>query len=255
MTSPHPLIGITSCVKEVEELKAANTPLKYIHAMQQLGGGVPVLIPAIGDKMDVDSLLDHLDGVLLTGSLSNVHPSHYGGTDADSVPPHDPGRDALTLRLIRGAVQRGVPLFAICRGYQELNVAMGGTLYPQLHESGAYKDHRADKSKPRLEQYGHSHMAHFTEGGLLERITGLKEHMVNSLHEQGVRDVAPPLRVEATAPDGYPEALSCPDSPGFVLGVQWHPEALLEDSVTKAMFGAFGRAAAEYGAARRGKAA
>lgn len=252
MTAIPPLIGISSCTKEVEDLPAANTPMKYIHAMYDIGGGVPVLIPAIGERMDVESLLEHLDGILLTGSLSNIHPSHYGGTEDDSVPPHDPERDALTLRLVRGAVARGVPLFAICRGYQELNVAMGGTLWPQLHESESYTDHRADKTKPRPERYGHSHMAHFAEGGLLREITGLDEHMVNSLHEQGVRDVAPTLKVDATAPDGYPEALTCPDSPGFVLGVQWHPEALPhDDAVTKAVFTAFGKAAAVYAAKRR----
>jgi len=251
MSNRHPLIGVTSCTKEVEDLPSANTPLKYIHALQAHSSAVPVLIPAIGDKMDVESLLDHLDGILLTGSLSNVHPSHYGGTDEHSVPPHDAARDALTLRLIRGAVQRGVPLFAICRGYQELNVAMGGTLHPLLHEAENYNDHRPDKSLPRIERYGPSHMAHFAEGGLLAKITGLSEHMVNSLHEQGVRDVAPTLQVDATAPDGYPEALTCPSSPGFVLGVQWHPEALpFDDAVTKAVFSAFGEAASAYAATR-----
>ena len=167
-------------------------------------------------------LLDRLDGLLLTGSPSNVHPSQYGGEPSHPETLHDPERDATTLPLIREAVRRDLPILAICRGIQELNVALGGTLHQRVHELPGRLNHRSRKDSPDG-PYGPAHSVALTPGGLLASLAGTNEMMVNSLHSQGIDRPGPMLRVEAVAPDGQIEAVSLPEA-RFVVGVQWHPE-------------------------------
>jgi len=209
-----------------------------------------MIVPAMAQRgfsdATIDSILDRLDGVLLTGSPSNVEPHHY---DADpfSGDLNDPDRDATTLPLIRGAVERGVPVLAICRGIQELNVAMGGSLHQKLHETPGSRDHRSDKTRPRIDRTNLRHDVALVGSTLLHTIAGKDSFAVNSLHAQGIREIAPGARVNAMADDGSIEAVDFPDSTGFVLGVQWHPEwSYADDSVSAALFTAFGEAVHRY---------
>lgn len=240
----RPLIGITCCLREEESRRHHRVLDRYVEAVVAGAGGVPVLIPAIGARLDVDGLLARLDGVLATGSPSNIEPHRYGGPSWDAGLT-DPERDATTLPLLQRAVALGVPLFAICRGLQELNVAFGGTLHTSLHLVPGRLDHRSDKSKPYDERYGPAHRVQIAEGGRLQEILGgVREIWVNSLHQQGIDRLAPALRVEAVAEDGTIEAASVEGAGSFALGVQWHPEwRVCEDPHSRRLFAAFGEAA------------
>lgn len=241
-----PVIGIPACMRKINERVIHTVADKYLSAIIDATGGLPVLIPAIGSKVAISALLDRLDGMLLTGSPSNVHPGHYGGEPSHPDTLHDPERDATTLPLIREAVLRDLPIVAICRGIQELNVALGGTLHQKLHELPGRLNHRARKDAPEG-PYGPVHGVTFTEGGLLARLAGTAEIMVNSLHSQGIDRPAASLRVEAVAPDGQIEAVSLPGA-RFVVGVQWHPEyKALENPFSMALFAAFARACCTTG--------
>jgi putative glutamine amidotransferase len=225
---------------------------KYVDAAVLGAGAVPVLIPAIGDRLEVDALLDRLDGVLVTGSPSNVDPAHYGGPPPRPGNEADPARDATTLPLIRRAIARGVPLLAICRGMQELNVALGGTLHQHVHELPGRRDHRSDKTRPYAGRYEPVHPIALRPGGRLQAVMGgAASLVVNSLHAQGVDRLAPGLVVEALAEDGTIEAVSLPDGPGWLLGVQWHPEwRVQEHPDSLRLFTAFAAAARARAAGR-----
>ena len=247
--SLRPLIGVTACFKDNGRGGFQHTVGdKYVQAALQAAGGMPVLIPAIGPQLGdepamtaaLDRPLDALDGVLLTGSPSNVEPHRYGGPASRAGTDHDPARDATTLPLIRHCLDRGVPLFAICRGLQEVNVALGGTLHQLVHEVDGRRDHRSPKSEDNDVNYGPAHDIDLVEGGLLHRLLGERRVRVNSLHAQGVDRLAPRARLEAVADDGQVEALSVPDAPGFALALQWHPEyRALENPVSMKLFDAF----------------
>jgi putative glutamine amidotransferase len=222
---------------------------KYVDAVL-LAGGLPLIVPA-ARAHEVDELLDRADGVFLTGSPSNVHPSHFDETVHDESLPLDPRRDEWTLALIPRALERGVPLFAICRGFQEANVALGGSLHQAVHEQEGLLDHRSDDEDPLDVQYGPIHPVEVVPGGLLERLVGVPRFEVNSLHGQGIKRLAPGLRIEATAPDGVIEAFTLPSAPGFNLGVQWHPEWQAADNpVSMRLLRAFGAACRAFGDAR-----
>lgn len=217
-----PLIGVTACTKQIGHHAFHIAGDKYLRAAAI--AGTPLIIPALGELFDQTTLLDSLDGLLLTGSPSNVEPHHYQGPASEAGTPHDPMRDRTTLPLIRAAVAAGVPLFGICRGYQEMNVAYGGSLHQKVHEVGRYDDHRESPEDPVEVQYGVRHPLHVQPGGLLERC-GLPARIeVNSVHGQGVERLGAGLRIEALAPDGLIEAFSVEDARTFALGVQWHPE-------------------------------
>jgi len=236
-----PLVGIPSCLRTVKERVFHGVNEKYPNAVIDAAGCLPVLIPAVGSKVDVRALLDRLDGLLLTGSPSNVHPSHYGAEPSHPEILHDPERDATTLPLIREAVRRDLPILAICRGIQELNVALGGTLHQRVHEVPGRLNHRSPKDSPDG-PYGPAHSVALTPGGLLVSLAGAAKVMVNSLHSQGIDRPAPRLRVEAVAPDGQIEAVSLPGA-RFVVGVQWHPEyKALGNPLSRALFSAFAEA-------------
>ena len=235
------LVGIPSCVRKINERVIHGVNDKYPSAVIEATGCLPVVIPAVGSKVDLCGLLDRLDGLLLTGSPSNVHPSQYGGEPSHPETLHDPERDATTLPLIREAVRRDLPILAICRGIQELNVALGGTLYQRVHELPGRLNHRSRKDSPDG-PYGPAHSVALTPGGVLASLLGATEIMVNSLHSQGIDRPALKLRVEAVAPDGQIEAVSLPGA-RFVVGVQWHPEyKVLENPLSRALFSGFARA-------------
>ena len=238
---PLPIIGIPACRRTLKERAVHTVADKYLGAIIEAASCLPVTIPAIGSRADATALLDRLDGLLLTGSPSNVHPSHYGREPLDAEILHDPDRDATTLPLIREAVRRDLPILAICRGVQELNVALGGTLHQRLQALPDRISHRPPKGAPEG-PYAPAHSVRLTPGGLIASLIGCEEIMVHSLHSQGIDTPAPGLRVEAVAPDGQIEAVSLPQA-RFVLGVQWHPEyKVLENPVSLALFTAFGRA-------------
>ena len=236
-----PIVGIPACLRTVNERTSHTVNEKYPKALIETIGCLPILIPAVGSKLDMSDLVGVLDGLLLPGSPSNVHPSHYDGPPSAEGTLHDHERDATTLPLIREAVRRDLPILAICRGIQELNVALGGTLHQRLHEMPDRLNHRPKKDQPGG-PYGPAHVVRLLPGGLLAGLAGEAEVMVNSLHSQGIDRPAPGLFVEAVAPDGQIEAVSLRQA-RFIVGVQWHPEyKALENPLSGALFSAFGRA-------------
>jgi putative glutamine amidotransferase len=247
-----PIIGITACLKALEVSSFHSVQDKYVEALLAGTDALPVIIPAIGQHRDVAPILDRLDGLLVTGSPSNVDPLHYSGPPAREGNVADPARDATTLPLIRAAVARGLPLLAICRGIQELNVALGGSLHQHVHEVSGRFDHRSDKTKPYAERYAPRHPIRLTPGGRLSTILGGATQVeVNSLHGQGIDRLAPALVVEALAEDGTIEAVSLAGSSSFTLGVQWHPEwRVTENPISMRLFAAFGVAARNWAARR-----
>lgn len=246
MASPDrpPLIGVPACVVQRDGFEYHQAGDKYVDSLIDGAGGLPLVIPALGPRLDCDALLEEIDGLLITGSPSNLEPHHYGGPAPPSDSPRDPARDATTLPLIRRALARAVPLFAICRGLQELNVALGGSLHQEVHRLPGRADHRSDKTVPMRERYAPVHPVRLVPGGMLQRLLdGAETIQVNSLHGQGIDRLADRLAVEASAPDGTIEAVSVQGAPGFALAVQWHPEwRVLENPTSRRLFAAFGAA-------------
>lgn len=245
-----PLIGVTACRQQLGKYSSHTVGDKYVEA--GAFAGMAVLLPALEQPVDPQRLLDNLDGLLFTGSPSNVEPHHYQGAPSAQGTSHDVYRDRLTLPLLQAAIARGVPVFCICRGFQELNVSLGGTLHQRVQELPGYLDHREPQSESLAEQYAPQHSVTVQTGGLLQDWGLPGEFEVNSLHSQGIDRLAPSLRAEALAPDGLVEAVSVRDAPGFVFGVQWHPEWQFKDNpVSLRLFEAFRVACREY-ADRRG---
>lgn len=250
--APLPVVGITACVRRLDQHSFHVVGDKYVRAVSDGVKALPWVIPALGGSWPLSDLVTRLDGLLVTGSPSNVEPHHYGGPASAAGTPHDPDRDATTLPLIRAAIDRGVPVLAICRGLQELNVALGGTLHQRVHELPHRLDHRAADELPPEEAYAPVHPVRLAEGGILARITGRREIMVNSLHGQGIDRLAGGLAVEAEAPDGIIEAVRVEHAPALALAVQWHPEwRFWENSVSTALLTAFGDAVRQRAASPR----
>jgi putative glutamine amidotransferase len=219
----------------------------YIVAVRDGAGALPLLIPALDPPLSADELVGAFDGFVFTGAVSNVDPKRYGGHAPRRPDLLDTARDEVSLALIRVAIAAGKPVLCICRGFQELNVALGGTLHQHVQELPGRLDHREDEAASLDVQFGPAHLVSIVPGGLLGRIAGVTEAHVNSLHHQGIDRLAPTLKVEATAPDGQIEAVSMPEAPGMVLGVQWHPEwQWSENTLSRAIFAAFGQAVVEY---------
>ncbi|MBA2587822.1 MAG: gamma-glutamyl-gamma-aminobutyrate hydrolase family protein [Alphaproteobacteria bacterium] len=213
---------------------------EYVTAIRDGAGALPLLIPSTDVPLNNAAILASVDGLLFTGSPSNVAPSHYGAT-ARTGTAMDELRDATTLPLLRAAIAAGKPLLAICRGFQELNVALGGSLYQHVHEIPGRLDHREPEDAALEVEYGPAHAIAITEGGVLARLSSLSEAIVNSLHHQGIDRLAPGLAVEAVAPDGQIEAVSLDQAKAFLLGVQWHPEwRFARDPLSCAIFAGFG---------------
>jgi len=242
------LVGISCCTKQFGLFGMPNHAASdtYIRAVDQVVGAVPVLMPANGAAADVETLLARLDGLVLTGSRSNVQPALYGGPPHPEGTPEDPSRDGVTLPLIRAAIARGVPLLAICRGFQELNVALGGTLHQRLQDLDDRFDHSTPLHPNMRVRTGKAHAVRVVPGSWLHRIAEAREIAVNSLHNQGIDRLAPGLIAEGFAPDGTIEAVRVVNAPGFAVGMQWHPEYDFgHDAVSRRIFQAFGDAVAE----------
>jgi putative glutamine amidotransferase len=217
---------------------------KYIRAAVEGAGLVPILVPALGREVP-------LDGVILTGAVSNIEPHHYSHEPSWDGNEHDTHRDATTLPLVTLAIEMDRPVLALCRGFQEVNVALGGTLYQKVHETPEFHDHREDAGLSLAEQYGPAHPVRLEPGGLLARLHGGGEAMVNSLHGQGIRQLAPGLVAEARAPDGLLEAARLDRQDRFLVGVQWHPEwQVTQNPFYLELFKAFGAACRERASKR-----
>jgi len=247
-----PLVGIACDIKLINALPFHAVGQRYIQSVAEGARALPVLLPSLGDVTHLTEVLNSLDGLLFPGSPSNIEPHHYSGPSSRHGMLHDPARDATTLPLIRMAVERQVPILGICRGFQEINVALGGTLYQHVHEEPGFHDHREDKSKPLEVSYGGpAHSVRFMEGGWLSEWVGLAETVVNSLHQQGVQHLAPGLVIEALAPDGLVEAFRLEKEGAFVFAVQWHPEwQYTSNPAAQAIFAAFGAACRQRRAKR-----
>ncbi len=246
MKSRRPVIGIAADRRMIGSHPFHQAGEKYLTAITDAAGGLPVLLPALGNRIDPAEILERLDGILLPGSPSNVEPHHYAGSPSVPGTLHDPQRDGTTLSLIPRAVAMGVPLLGICRGFQEMNVAFGGTLLQRVHEVPGHMDHRDDESAAVEIQYGPAHAVRLEPGGLFIRLAGTEEIRVNSLHWQGIERLGQGLIVEARAPDGLIEGFRVGGAPRFAVAVQWHPEwQALSNPFSRALFAAFGEASRE----------
>jgi putative glutamine amidotransferase len=256
MSRTRPVIGLPADRRMIGHHPFHAVGEKYLLAVAQAADAVPLLIPALGDAVSVDEILEAVDGLVFTGSPSNVEPVRYSGPASAPGTLHDVARDATTLPLIPTAIERGLPVLGICRGFQEMNVAFGGTLHQKLHEVQGYLDHRDDETQPLDVQYGPVHDVVLEQGGLLRSLAGTDRIRVNSLHSQGVDRLSDQLIVEARAPDGVIEAFRVRNAPRFALAVQWHPEwQVMGNDFSRALFAAFGAASRERLQERRGATA
>lgn len=223
---------------------------KYARAVKAHTQAQPVMFP-LASVEQIDALLDLVDGVMLTGSPSNVHPSHFGASVANTALPLDEARDTLTLALVKACIAKAIPLLGICRGFQEINVALGGTLYQQVHALAGMQDHRESPDGPYDIQYAPSHSVQLVSGSLFALWAGGQTAMVNSVHGQGIDRLAQGLRALAHAPDGLVEAFEVTGAAGFAVAVQWHPEwKTSENTFYTAIFTAFGAACQARNASR-----
>jgi putative glutamine amidotransferase len=247
----QPIVAVVADVRDFDNYRWHASPQTYLDAALSVAGVLPMIVPAFGERIDFGSLLARVDGVMLSGSKSNVHPSHYGEAATPDHEPFDEARDATSLPLIRAAIDAGVPLFAICRGIQELNVALGGSIAHEIHARDDIDDHRAAVSENQDERFQIAHPIKIKPGSCLARIVGGGAVEVNSLHRQAIDALAPMLQAEATAEDGTVEAVSVIGAKGFAVGVQWHPEYWAKtDAPSAALFKAFGDAVRDHSAKR-----
>ncbi|WP_417687152.1 gamma-glutamyl-gamma-aminobutyrate hydrolase family protein [Roseibium sp.] len=248
-----PLILVTADVKPVDGYNWHAAPSTYLKAILNGADALPVILPSLGADIDLDAVLDRVDGVLATGSRSNVNPQLYGEEATEANGPYDADRDATTLPLLRRAVERGIPVFAICRGMQELNVAFGGTLLTEIQEMEGRADHRAPDAEHQDERFRIAHPVDVAPDSQLGKVVGDAPIEVNSLHRQALGVLGTDLKIEAQAADGTIEAVSVASAPGYVVATQWHPEYWVSsDTPSKKLFEAFGQAARDYAAARKG---
>ncbi len=239
------IIGNTHVVDETYPVQAVG--VSNIEAVADLTGAIPLLVPALPKVGAIADLVAACDGFVFTGARPNIHPRHYGHEPTDKHGVFDPDRDAMALPLIHECVARGVPVFGICRGFQEFNVAFGGTLHPEIREIPGRMNHRMPPEGTLEERFALRHPVRLTPGGRFHRILESTEVMVNSLHGQGILEKARRIVIEGYAPDETPEAIVVEDAPGFALAVQWHPEwNAAVDPVSRPLFQAFGRAVLQH---------
>lgn len=225
---------------------------KYLRAIIDGANALPLLVPALADDIEIDAVLSQVDGIFFTGSPSDIEPHRYDGEPSAPETLHDAHRDELTLPMARRALECGVPVLAVCRGFQELNVALGGSLHQKVHEVPGYHMHKENPDDDIEVQYGPSHEVNLVAGGLLHAMAGAESVMVNSLHGQGVARLADSVTVEAVADDGLVEAFRVDDTQGFNLALQWHPEwRMTENEFSMAIFKAFGDACMQRAAKRK----
>ncbi len=242
-----PLVLVTSDIREADGYVMHVALEPYLTALTY-AGATPLVLPSLGDALDLEALLARIDGVLLTGARSNVHPSRYGVEPSERHEPYDLARDATTMRLIPLALESAVPLLAVCRGFQELNVALGGTLATEAQERPGSLDHRAPNGRPNDLRFRLAHDVMFEDDGRLAAVLGAPCVKVNSVHRQVIDRLAPRLIVEGRAPDGTVEAVRVAGARAFAYGVQWHPEYWVKtDAPSSALFRAFAEAARQRG--------
>ncbi|MEM9755451.1 MAG: gamma-glutamyl-gamma-aminobutyrate hydrolase family protein [Pseudomonadota bacterium] len=221
-------------------------------AIAEVSGGIPLIVPADPALVSVADLMEVCAGFLFTGARPNVHAEEYGEDHTDAHGDHDRARDAITLPLIRECVARGQPILGVCRGFQEVAVAMGSSLYPEIRDLPGRMNHRMPPEGTLDEKFALRHAVQFTEGGPFHKLMGAREVMTNTLHGQGIKVPGARIVVDGVAPDGTAEALYVADAPGFTLSVQWHAEYRAgADPVSRPLFDAFGRAAEAWAAGRR----
>jgi putative glutamine amidotransferase len=235
------IIGNTGLMNDTYEVHTSGT--MNACALAHVSGCIPLIIPTDPRLVSVPELLDLCDGFLLTGGRPNVHPSEYGEAETPGHGTFDRNRDAVTLPLVRACVERGQPFLGICRGFQEVNVAMGGSLYCEIRDLPGRLNHRMPPDGTLEEKFALRHLVRFTEGGVFHQLMGAPEVMTNTLHGQGIARPGTRIVVDGTAPDGTPEAIYVEGAQGFTLAVQWHPEwNAADDPVSRPLFAAFGRA-------------
>src|SRR5499427_9018410 len=256
--SKKPVVGVIGSLHLMEgKFPAQRVGERNLRAVAEAAGALPLVFAGSPEITDIGALLDTVDGILLTGARANVHPSLFGHDAHPSSEPYDHARDAMALALVEACVARGVPLFGICRGFQEINVAYGGSLHPEIRELPGRINHRA----PRLPNgefhpdvqvvFADRHEVRLTPGGVFAKLLGTECIRVNSLHGQGILEPGKRIFVEGVADDGTIEAIRVAEAPGFALGVQWHAEYDAQHNpVNRKLFEAFGAALADYQRAR-----
>ena len=247
-----PLVGVISGLMEVTEARFVvhGCGESCVNAVERVANCVPVIIPAIAARLNAEDFARRIDGLLLTGGRANVEPYHYEGKPFPDDEPIDPARDGTALPLVRACVAQGVPVFGICRGIQEMNVALGGSLYYRVHLEPDMHDHRMPRRDDITteEVFELRHPIKLTPGGSFEKLIGCDEVKVNSLHGQSIKRLAECLTVEAVAPDGVIEAVRLKDDPNFTVGVQWHAEwEPHKHALSQRLFEAFGEACRQNG--------
>jgi putative glutamine amidotransferase len=252
MNKPGLLIGAIADYRVIGPHGFHMAGDKYLHAITAAMDAIPVILPAMATDIDAHALLSRLDGLLLTGGYSNIEPHHYDEENRETEPLRDPHRDNASFTLIEAAIDLKLPTLGICRGFQELNVALGGSLHQQVQDMDGLMDHRENKEDDLETQYGPAHPVRLTEGGYLHGCTQASGGMVNSLHAQGIKQLAPGLIIEAVAEDGMIEAYRLDDDLHFLLAVQWHPEwRVMENRFYQSIFKLFEQACKRYVARRK----
>lgn len=243
------IIGNATLINEEYQTHAGGTMNSC--AVANVSKCLPMIIPADPSMVTVEELLETCDGFLLTGGRPNVHPEEYGEEETPAHGAFDRCRDAITLPLVRACVERGQPFLGVCRGFQEVNVAMGGSLYPEIRDLPGRDNHRMPPDGTLEEKFALRHIVTLSEGGPFHKLLGSREVLTNTLHGQGIKAAGARVIIDGYAPDGTPEAIYVKDAPGFTMSVQWHPEwNAANDPVSRPLFEAFGRAVYDFAATR-----
>lgn len=243
-----PVVGVISNAHLInEEYKVQAAGQMNLTAVATVCGATPLIVPSVADLASTDDLMAACDGFLFTGGRPNVHPDEYGHEPTEAHGEFDRDRDRVALALIRACVARGQPVLGVCRGFQEFNVAFGGTLHPEIRDLPGRMNHRMPPDGTLEEKFAMRHIISLTPGGVFARVFGSDEVLVNSLHGQGIEEPGERVVIEGYAPDGTAEAIHIRGAPGFALAVQWHPEwNAAADPVSRPLFEAFGRAVAGW---------
>lgn len=240
----RPIIGILTNSHLVgDQYEVFGSGVINVAPIANICNALPMLIPATPEHVQIKDLIARCSGFVFTGARPNVHPEEYGEEATAAHGDFDRGRDGIALPLIRACVEKGLPILGICRGFQEVNVAMGGSLYPEIRDLPGRDNHRMPPDGTIEEKFALRHAVKFTNGGVFHHVMGSPEVMTNTLHGQGIKEAGPRIVIDGFAPDGTPEAIYVNNAPGFTLSVQWHPEwNAVADPVSSALFGAFGEA-------------